>query len=729
MATIKDIAKAAKVSQATVSNVLNGKDNVSSDKILRVMKVVEEMGYAINEKAQNLRKGAAKVLAVVVPDIYDKTYIDFFSNFKDYAERRDYVVDLYTTNDNVDYEKKQIQRIKSRMTEGAAVFTSISDGSRPYFEAGFLEEDVIFISDKQSYRSKFIGYDSKQAGREIAEKVLAGGYKNIALLTGPLTSSGKKDFYDTFMEKICNSKNPSEVYGCVTTEQSRYQSVVRVFAHMRPDAVVTDSMSLAQIVKAVYQNFYSDMTMDIFSLSPVYTIPEMDIIKYEVDYRKMGTEAAAYLINRNWGKKDELIIQPKGFSDWHRIKAKSTEKVLNVLSIGSPTTRALKTVVNLYEFNTGTKIRITELHSESMYELMKNWGPELAYDVIRMDKEWFPSFAGSVFEPLSNIDRNISGELEGYLPNSLKNYTYLDGKIYALPGTPGIQLLFYRKDLFEDTRVKRLYYEMYKQVLEVPKSFEEYNRIARFFTKKFNNESPVEYGCTFTSGEPGLVGAEFLMRYFSYSNELFDEKGNILPDIAAVKKALEDTRESMECSSGVKHIWWTDTAGEFAQGNVAMSIHMINHVSGFVGPDSKVRGKIGWAGVPGNNPMLGGSVLGISQYSNNKEEALRFLKWLSRDDIGTATTLFGGMSAKNAAYDDTEVNNSYPWMDYAKKCFENSGVHYSHTTDGENIEIKELQNLLGLAVREEISGNIGMDNFFKLIQASYTKIKKKSKKY
>ena len=50
MATIKDIARVAGVSQGTVSNVLNGKDNVSSDKIQRVMKVVEEMGYAINEK-------------------------------------------------------------------------------------------------------------------------------------------------------------------------------------------------------------------------------------------------------------------------------------------------------------------------------------------------------------------------------------------------------------------------------------------------------------------------------------------------------------------------------------------------------------------------------------------------------------------------------------------------------------------------------------------------------
>ena len=153
MATIKDIAKVAKVSQATVSNVLNGKDNVSSDKIRRVMKAVEDMGYVINEKAQNLRKGTAKILAVVVPNLYDKTYIDFFSSFKDYAERKEYTVDLYITNDDDDYERKQIQKIKSRMTEGVAVFTSISDGSEAYYEAGFSNEDVVFISNNISFRN------------------------------------------------------------------------------------------------------------------------------------------------------------------------------------------------------------------------------------------------------------------------------------------------------------------------------------------------------------------------------------------------------------------------------------------------------------------------------------------------------------------------------------------------------------------------------------------------
>lgn len=57
MTTIKDIAKAAGVAQGTVSNVLNGKGNVSSEKIRQVMDAASALGYVPNERAKLLRKG------------------------------------------------------------------------------------------------------------------------------------------------------------------------------------------------------------------------------------------------------------------------------------------------------------------------------------------------------------------------------------------------------------------------------------------------------------------------------------------------------------------------------------------------------------------------------------------------------------------------------------------------------------------------------------------------
>ena len=67
MATIKDIAKAAGVAQGTVSNVLNGRGNVSSEKIRHVLTVSEKLGYIPNERAKLLRKGHTNVLGVLLP--------------------------------------------------------------------------------------------------------------------------------------------------------------------------------------------------------------------------------------------------------------------------------------------------------------------------------------------------------------------------------------------------------------------------------------------------------------------------------------------------------------------------------------------------------------------------------------------------------------------------------------------------------------------------------------
>ena len=85
MTTIKDIARAAGVAQGTVSNVLNGKGNVSSEKIRQVMDAAAALGYVPNERAKLLRKGRSNTLGVILPNIRSKQYIDFYLSFKAYA--------------------------------------------------------------------------------------------------------------------------------------------------------------------------------------------------------------------------------------------------------------------------------------------------------------------------------------------------------------------------------------------------------------------------------------------------------------------------------------------------------------------------------------------------------------------------------------------------------------------------------------------------------------------
>ena len=78
MATIKDIAALAGVYHGTVSNVLNGRGNVSVEKITLVENAARQLGYTINAQARQLRKGTSRRVGVVVPRIGIKRYQDLY---------------------------------------------------------------------------------------------------------------------------------------------------------------------------------------------------------------------------------------------------------------------------------------------------------------------------------------------------------------------------------------------------------------------------------------------------------------------------------------------------------------------------------------------------------------------------------------------------------------------------------------------------------------------------
>ncbi len=108
--------------------------------------------------------------------------------------------------------------------------------------------------------------------------------------------------------------------------------------------------------------------------------------------------------------------------------------------------------------------------------------------------------------------------------------------------------MFYRRDLFCDPTYKRMYFEAYRRELEVPKSFEDYNRIAGFFTRSLNPASPVQYGTTVAIGNVVVSPSEFLPRLFEQGGKLFNAKGRITVDTPEALAALKNYRETYSCS-------------------------------------------------------------------------------------------------------------------------------------------------------------------------------------
>ena len=707
MATIKDIAKKAGVSQGTVSNVINGKGNVSSEKIRLVEAAASALGYAINERAKLLRQGNSRIFAVILPNIRFRQYVDFYRSFTSFSKSKGYSTLLYLSNDDPETERRMITQARSGMARGIVAFPASSGMIADYRRAGFDDSSTLYIERDQNEPCNYIGFDYGKSGKAMAEFALRQGMKSLALVTDNLGFSNERDFHAAFMAVLGGEKGIS-VNHMQTDQFRRTQNAMQLFDQDCPEGAFVSNFGFADTIRDALKTFYSPAATKIHTVSPLFTMPEPNFLKYELNYRLMGKRAADLLISHIAHRTTEhhVILENSGFRDWAAPKpaARASGTCINFLTLDSPEASAMKYLALLYTQSTGIKVNVSVSSYDEIHEILSGMDDSSIYDVLRLDVTWLSWFAGRLLVPLQDISPSMPSALDSFVGGISKQYFFVKDKFYAVPISPSAQVLFYRKDLFESTVLKRLYQETYRHPLAPPTTFEEYNRIARFFTKSFNAQSPVDYGTTITLGSTGVAGTEFLTRYFSLTRNLFDDNGRLLLDSDNARAALDALVEARQYAKPRPCPWWTHAAMEFSEGDVAMTILYSNFASDILNRNSRVVNRIGYALVPGGSPIIGGGSLGVSRFSRNPELALSFIRWLSSEPISSASMLLGSVSACGKSYENYEIIDSYPWLDLAKDSFALSANQRTPFTDFSPFDERRFLGILGLEVKNAYIG-------------------------
>jgi len=123
MATIKDIAKMAGVSTATVSRIINGKGEAKPETIERVLKLVEELNYQPNKMAQSLKRRATNLIAVMVPNLKNPFFGELVTAIETEAEKFGLQVFLCDTNDSREKVEYFLDTIADNYCLGAIICT------------------------------------------------------------------------------------------------------------------------------------------------------------------------------------------------------------------------------------------------------------------------------------------------------------------------------------------------------------------------------------------------------------------------------------------------------------------------------------------------------------------------------------------------------------------------------------------------------------------------------
>jgi multiple sugar transport system substrate-binding protein len=160
----------------------------------------------------------------------------------------------------------------------------------------------------------------------------------------------------------------------------------------------------------------------------------------------------------------------------------------------------------LWEQLTGIKSNVVELSHPDQYSkpIAEHIAGSGAYDILDIEPAWTPSMAdGGVIAPLDEyIEKYMNKtDLEDYHPLYKALPTY-KGKIWGFFDDGDMFALYYRKDIFEDPKLKDAYQAKFGKALGVPKTWEDYAQVAKFITDQL---APKVYGSAHfrKAGSPG----------------------------------------------------------------------------------------------------------------------------------------------------------------------------------------------------------------------------------
>lgn len=188
-ATIRDVAKAAGVSQSTVSRVLNNNGYVGEDARRRVEEAMETLHYSPSAIAVSLSTSRSRIIGVIVPQIFAPFFSQLYYIADRVAEKYGYRLLLCNSDESLKREKELIDDLLSYKI--AALFIVPVDGdegnNREYLDHIRSTGTPVVCVDREidGIQCDGVYIDNYTACYEATKDVLARGYRNIAYMADP----------------------------------------------------------------------------------------------------------------------------------------------------------------------------------------------------------------------------------------------------------------------------------------------------------------------------------------------------------------------------------------------------------------------------------------------------------------------------------------------------------------------------------------------------------------
>jgi LacI family transcriptional regulator len=248
--TIRDVAKKANVSTATVSRVLNHDPRVRAKTRAMVLDATESLGYTFNFVARSLKTSRTHTIGVLAPDLSGDFFMFIAESMNRELMQHGYSLVVGTSRDSEEDEAKQIRHMAERLVDGI-VLMPIGTSSTYLEQIKALDLPIVVVDRVfQGYETDQILVDNEQGAYEAVHALICEGHRRIGFLGGkPEVTTAKERFagYRKAMEeaglilepRYIKFGNPSLPFGYRNMEEILKDPfspdtwfIVNVFAHL-----------------------------------------------------------------------------------------------------------------------------------------------------------------------------------------------------------------------------------------------------------------------------------------------------------------------------------------------------------------------------------------------------------------------------------------------------------------------------------------------------------------
>lgn len=199
-ATIRDVARKADVSVASVSRALNGHSNVNPDTRDKVMKAVADLGYVPNQAARSLSMAQSHAIGVVVPDLHGEFFSELIRGMDEGASAAGYQLLLSTMHAEVALAGQALRAMRGRV-DGLILMA-------PQIDPRALDEllppglPVVLMISADGRGRPLIGIDNLAGAAAVARHFAELGRRNILHITGPHSNNDARERCEGFASAL-----------------------------------------------------------------------------------------------------------------------------------------------------------------------------------------------------------------------------------------------------------------------------------------------------------------------------------------------------------------------------------------------------------------------------------------------------------------------------------------------------------------------------------------------